>query len=112
MLSIRQSLRSIAVLEPLYCAVPTKIMNKKLTLCSGEPADELVRDYAYHLYLQSGQKSDRDLDNWLEAKACLIATIPISHAHVRLHRSARNSSARKGETVITIPEIDPKNIAA
>ncbi len=69
MLSKWLSLRSIAVLKPLYCAVEIKIMNTKfkLKLHPDEPADELVQDYAYHLYLQSSQKSGRDLGNWLEA---------------------------------------------
>lgn len=36
-----------------------------------EPDEELIRDYARHLYEQSGRIPGRDLDNWFEAKACL-----------------------------------------
>jgi hypothetical protein len=45
-----------------------------------------VRDYAYHLYCQSGRIPGRDLDNWLEAKACLSTRIPKSERHIRLHQ--------------------------
>jgi hypothetical protein len=38
--------------------------------------EEDIRDYAYHLYVQSGCAPGRDLDHWLEAMACLIACIP------------------------------------
>lgn len=34
---------------------------------------EKIRDYAFHLYEQSGRVPGRDLDNWLEASACLHA---------------------------------------
>jgi hypothetical protein len=44
-----------------------------------------IRDYANHLYLQSGCVPGRDLDNWLEAKACLSACIPKAKSHARLH---------------------------
>ena len=36
-----------------------------------EPTDDAVRDYAYHLYEQSGSTPGRDLENWLEATDCL-----------------------------------------
>lgn len=51
-----------------------------------EPNEELVRDYAQHLYEQSGRIPGRDLDNWLEAKACLEACIPQRHSHTRLQK--------------------------
>ena len=35
--------------------------------------DDDIRSYAYHLYEQSGRAPNRDLENWLEAKACLLA---------------------------------------
>ena len=44
--------------------------------------DDLL-DYAYHLYVQSGCISDRDLDNWLEAEACIGANSPKSKNAVR-----------------------------
>jgi DTW domain-containing protein YfiP len=45
-----------------------------------------VRDYAYHLYIQSGCIPSRETDNWLEAKACLFACIQKSESHTRLHQ--------------------------
>jgi hypothetical protein len=44
-----------------------------------------IRDYAYHLFVQSGCIPGRDLDHWLEAKACLSACIPKAKSHTRLH---------------------------
>lgn len=60
-----------------------------------EPTEDDVRDYAYHLYLQSGGILDRDLDNWLEAKACLCACVPKSESQVRLHHHTRKQDAPK-----------------
>ena len=51
-----------------------------------EPLEEQVRDYAYHLYEQGGCTPGHDLDNWLEAKACIVSNIPRQNAHNRLHR--------------------------
>jgi hypothetical protein len=63
------------------------------TSASAIPVDEEeIRDYAYHLYDQSGFTAGRDLDNWLEAKACLSSGIPKSESHIRLHQ---NSFKRK-----------------
>jgi hypothetical protein len=45
-----------------------------------------VRDYAYHLYVQRGREPGHELDNWLEAEACLQACIPKDLSHTRLHR--------------------------
>ncbi len=50
------------------------------------PCEELVRDYAYHLYEQSNRVPGRDLENWLEASACLRARIPTQESGERLHR--------------------------
>ena len=47
-----------------------------------------IRDYAYHLYDQSGYVAGRDLDNWLEAKACLSTGVPKSESHIRLHQNS------------------------
>ena len=56
---------------------------------SSAPADEQeIRDYAYHLYDQSGFIAGRDLDNWLEAKACLSSGIPKAESHLRLHQNS------------------------
>lgn len=45
-----------------------------------EPTEEDVRAYAFHLYQQSGCAHGRDLENWLEAKAALQATVTRSPA--------------------------------
>jgi hypothetical protein len=37
------------------------------------PSEAAIRDYAYHLYEQSGRIPGRDLDNWLEASAAIHA---------------------------------------
>lgn len=34
-----------------------------------------IRAYAAHLYVQSGRIPNRDIENWLEAKACLDANL-------------------------------------
>jgi hypothetical protein len=51
-----------------------------------EASDEDIREYAYHLYRQSGSVPGRDLDNWLEAIACLKANIPLHRPDTPLHR--------------------------
>jgi len=64
------------------------------TSASLEPANEdEIRDYAYHLYDQSGYAAGRDLDNWLEAKACLSSGI--SKADKPHPPSIRNSFKNK-----------------
>lgn len=49
------------------------------------PKEEDIRDYAYHLYQQSHREPGHDLDNWLEATACLKANIPMRSSATRLH---------------------------
>jgi len=46
--------------------------------------EDTVRDYAYHLYEQSGCIPGHELDNWLEARACLQANIPAHQSRARL----------------------------
>jgi hypothetical protein len=53
-----------------------------------------IRDYAYHLYVQSGSVPGRDLDNWLEAQACLSAFIPQSQSNARLHHHLQRSRGK------------------
>jgi Protein of unknown function (DUF2934) len=55
---------------------------------STAPSDDVIRDYAFHLYEQSGRAPGRDLDNWQEATACLNANIPAHRSHHRLHNHA------------------------
>ena len=52
------------------------------------PTEAEIRDYAYHLYDQSGFAGGRDVDNWLEAKACLSSGIPKAESHIRLHQNS------------------------
>ncbi len=47
--------------------------------------EEAIRDYAYHLYEQSRCAPGHDLDNWLEAIACLRANIPVRSSATRIH---------------------------
>jgi hypothetical protein len=51
-----------------------------------EPAENDIRAYAYHLYLQGSRAAGHDTDDWLEAKACLKANIPSNVSRTRLHR--------------------------
>ena len=51
-----------------------------------EPSESAVRDYAYHLYQQGSCAPGHDVDNWLEATACLKANIPSHFSHSRLHQ--------------------------
>jgi hypothetical protein len=50
-----------------------------------QPEVDEVRDYALHLYVESGGVPGQDVDNWLEAEACLRANIPKHRSHLRLH---------------------------
>ena len=50
------------------------------------PSEDAIRDYAYYLYQQSNGAPGHDLDNWLEAIACLKANIPAHHCRTRLHQ--------------------------
>jgi hypothetical protein len=68
---------------------------------SREPSEDEIRDYAYHLYQQSGCTPGHDLDNWLEAKACLEANVARQHTRVRLHQQ-RQGTARSEVTVIAL----------
>jgi hypothetical protein len=87
------------------CAMKTKL-TPSLTVC--EPSAEDVREYAYHLYVQSGCVPGRDQDNWLEAEACLREGITKGESHKRLHRHTH----RKMETSTTVPSPEAKNLAA
>jgi hypothetical protein len=56
-------------------------------------SDEDIGSYAEHLWEQSGRIPNRDLDNWLEAKACLEANIPRDASHRRLHHHLAGKAA-------------------
>ena len=46
--------------------------------------ESAIRDYAYHLYLQSGRIPGRDLDNWLEAEALIKTPLKSRSNHRRI----------------------------
>jgi hypothetical protein len=79
-----------------------------------QPTDDEIRDYAYHLYQQSGCAPGHDLENWLEAKACLEANIPQTHTRARLHRH-RNPEPEATIVVVALeaevePMLDPMRL--
>ena len=78
------------------------------TLARLDPTEDDVRDYAYHLYLQSGCVPGHDLENWLEAKACLSACIPKSKTHTRLHHHTHH----RAENVITTTSPLARNLGS
>lgn len=73
-----------------------------------EPTEDDVRDYAYHLYEQSGCLPGHDLDNWLEAKVCLQQSIPRHQSHTRLHRHIQ----RPEFDVSPAPELDARSLTS
>ena len=58
---------------------------------SREPTEDEVRDYAYHLFQQGNSAPGHDVENWLEATACLKANIPPHESHRRLHQHVSTS---------------------
>ncbi len=70
------------------------------------PCTDKIRDYAFHLYEQSGCVQGRDLDNWLEASACLHAhpTSPASVAFAPVDEPAYGP-AGKGHVPATTGHI-------
>jgi hypothetical protein len=60
--------------------------NPSLPIVLPAPKEEDIRNYAFHLYEQSRCLPGHDLDNWLEATACLQANIPAHQSASRLHR--------------------------
>lgn len=90
-------------------------MRKKQSTPSRHPAallppTDTVRDYAYHLFEQSGRVPGRDLENWLEAEACLKANIPIHRSHARLHQYVFGLGPLQQEELCEIP-VESHNIA-
>lgn len=78
-----------------------------------EPTDDDVREYARHLYEQSGRIPGRDLDNWLEAKACIMAHVPVHRSHTRLqHQLARKAPHLTSGQAFTVPNLEAKNLAS
>ena len=73
----------------------TKSPSKTVPVVPPEALENEIRDYAYHLYEQSGRLPGRDLDNWLEAKACILANVARENSHTRLHRHLAQPSAAR-----------------
>jgi len=62
-----------------------------------------IRSYAEHLYDQGGRQPGHDLDNWLEAEACLRSHLPPSRAELRRHLPP---AARRRARGFTMPACD------
>jgi hypothetical protein len=73
-----------------------------------EPSEGEIREYAYHLYEQSGSVAGRELDNWLEATACLKANIPAHCSHRRLHGPIQNAESAE----IHAPSAEATNLVS
>jgi hypothetical protein len=73
------------------------------------PPEDAIRDYAYHLYEQSGRAPGHDLDNWLEAEACLKANIPVHRSRARLHGFVLGLGPALQEELCQIP-VESHNI--
>ncbi len=50
-----------------------------------QPSEAEIRDYANHLYVQNGSVDGHDGADWLEAEACLRASIPKDSSRTRMH---------------------------
>lgn len=70
-------------------------------LVLSHPSENDIRDYAYHLYQQSNCAPGRDLDNWLEATACLNASIPSHQSATRLHHHVNGPVADEPSLLAT-----------
>jgi hypothetical protein len=72
-------------------SAPVNPASARRAIPSQDPSEDAVRDYAYHLYQQSSCAPGHDVDNWLEATACLKANIPAHFSHSRLHQHVKGS---------------------
>ena len=57
------------------------------------PTDDEIRDYALHLFQQSGCVPGLYLENWLEARLCLEANLTKRYAQARVRRRRRPQPA-------------------
>ena len=76
-------------------------MKNQSPACPTAPTEDDIRDYAYHLYQQSSCVPGHDVDNWLEATACLKANIPAHCSHSRLHQHVNGPKNDELHTVST-----------
>ncbi len=63
----------------------TATQTKQLSTSAPQPSEDEIRDYANHLYAQRGSVDGHDCDDWLEAEACLRASIPKESSRTRMH---------------------------
>lgn len=63
-----------------------KMITQTSTQPKQPPAEDEIRDYANHLFVQHGSIHGHDRDDWLEAEACLRASIPKESSRTRMHR--------------------------
>lgn len=59
------------------------------------PTDDEIREYAHHLYVQSGRIPGRDLENWVEAEACMRTLPPAVLASLRRDAKRRIMEHRR-----------------
>ena len=55
-----------------------------------QPSEDAIREKALELYISSGWIHGRDLDNWLEAEAYLIANPPTGAKPHVVHQPGTN----------------------
>lgn len=63
------------------------------------PSEDDIRDYAYHLYVQSGMVEGNDVKNWLEAEACLCSRPRTRKSPSRAVRRKKPSAKTKAAAV-------------
>jgi DUF2934 family protein len=78
---------------------PLKSISPSSPAPTQEPSEDAVRDYAYHLYQQGSCAPGHDVDNWLEATACLKANIPSHASRSRLHQHVNGPGSGKPQVV-------------
>jgi len=73
--------------------------NPTLPTAIPQPSETEISDYAFHLYEQSRCAPGHDVENWLEATACLKANIPAHRSRSRLHWHGSQSASDNVHTV-------------
>ncbi|MDO8539646.1 MAG: DUF2934 domain-containing protein [Opitutaceae bacterium] len=68
------------------------------------PSEAEIREYAHHLYVSSGWLPGRDLDNWLEAEAHLVAERK-AHGRTRKRPTHEDVSTMVLRSSERIPEL-------
>ena len=77
--------QSSACTTPPVAAARPPPPSKQLSATAPQPSEDEIRDYANHLYVQRGTVNGHDCDDWLEAEACLSASIPKESSRTRMH---------------------------